>query len=337
MRTSAENARHSTPVARHGMTTALPSQVLQDFSTVLDHAAYRPLPDDWMIGITDVVDSTRAIREGRYEAVNFAGASVITALANVLRTYDFPFAFAGDGAAFAVPARYRREAEQVLRQVAAFAASELSLALRAGLLSVGDIRAHGRDVRVTRYAVSEHASSYVFSGGGIAWAEGELKNGRYAVGHRDVLAPPDLTGLACEWTPVPSRNGNILSLVVEASESTRSTDFTELTIRVLAVLAGDAGANAAARGTPSTDLRKCDGRLYLTADCSDRQVRLIEDLLRDAAGTSAIKFGTHVQTHAIITCVLPSGDAPDAYLQLLDGYGGGYMKAAAMLSANFPR
>ncbi|MBB4477912.1 hypothetical protein GGE46_000453 [Rhizobium etli] len=37
-----------------------------EFSLVLDPDVYEPLPDNWLIGITDVVSSTAAIRSGRY-------------------------------------------------------------------------------------------------------------------------------------------------------------------------------------------------------------------------------------------------------------------------------
>ncbi|MBY5462369.1 DUF3095 family protein [Rhizobium leguminosarum] len=80
---------------------AQPHQAYDEFSLVLDPDVYEPLPDDWLIGITDVVSSTAAIRSGRYEDVNYAGASVIAALGNAWGSFDFPFVFRGDGAAFA--------------------------------------------------------------------------------------------------------------------------------------------------------------------------------------------------------------------------------------------
>ena len=46
--------------------------------------SYRPIPDDWTIGFADVIGSTKAIKEGRYKAVNMVGAGVIAAVANAL-------------------------------------------------------------------------------------------------------------------------------------------------------------------------------------------------------------------------------------------------------------
>src|SRR5436190_1754952 len=63
---------------------------------------YSILPDDWTIGLADIVQSTKAIAEKRYKAVNMAGAAVIAAVTNALGEREFPFVFGGDGASFAV-------------------------------------------------------------------------------------------------------------------------------------------------------------------------------------------------------------------------------------------
>ena len=76
--------------------------VFRGFGRLMDPALYSPLPDDWSIGIADIVESTRAIAEARYKAVNMAGASVIAAVTNALEGREFPFVFGGDGASFAV-------------------------------------------------------------------------------------------------------------------------------------------------------------------------------------------------------------------------------------------
>ena len=68
----------------------------------MDPARYTPLPPDWSIGVADIVQSTKAIAENRYKAVNMAGAAVIAAVTNALGNREFPFVFGGDGASFAV-------------------------------------------------------------------------------------------------------------------------------------------------------------------------------------------------------------------------------------------
>jgi hypothetical protein len=80
----------------------------------------------------------------------------------------------------------------------------------------------------------------MFAGGGLKWAERELKKGRYSVEPAKISSKPDLTGLSCDWLPIPSQHGIILSLLVEPCENTGSEIFATLARRVLAVF--DAGA-----------------------------------------------------------------------------------------------
>jgi len=56
--------------------------VFRGFTSLMDPVLYSPLPDDWSIGVADIVDSTKAIAAQRYKAVNMAGAAVIAAVTN---------------------------------------------------------------------------------------------------------------------------------------------------------------------------------------------------------------------------------------------------------------
>ncbi len=188
--------------------------VFAGFPEVMDPARYRPLPDDWLIGLTDVVHSTQAIEAGRYKAVNTAGASVIAAVTNALRGRSFPFVFGGDGASLAVAGADEASVQDALAATAAWTRDELDLTLRAALVPVAAVRAHGFDVRVARYAPSAHVSYAMWSGGGLAWAEQELKAGRHAVAPAAPGIRPDLSGLSCRWNDIPASNGVVLSLVV---------------------------------------------------------------------------------------------------------------------------
>src|ERR1041385_6292348 len=76
--------------------------VFRGFRGLMEPARYLPLPADWTVGIADIVQSTKAIAEQRYKAVNMAGAAVIASVTNALGGREFPFVFGGDGASFAV-------------------------------------------------------------------------------------------------------------------------------------------------------------------------------------------------------------------------------------------
>src|SRR5450432_1127639 len=110
--------------------------VFHGFGSLMDPALYSPLPDDWSIGIADVVESTKAIAEQRYKAVNMAGASVIAAITNALDGREFPFVFGGDGASFAVAPADLERARAALAATATWVQESLNLVLRVALVPV---------------------------------------------------------------------------------------------------------------------------------------------------------------------------------------------------------
>ena len=188
--------------------------VFDSFSDVIKPSSYRPLPEDWAVGFSDVVGSTRAIAEGRYKAVNMVGAGVIAAVANALERRPFPYAFGGDGASFAVDAADAERAAGALRAMAVFAREELQMALRVAMVPVATVRAAGRDVRVARFAASPHCAYAMFAGGGLAWLEAEVKRGAHWLAPAAAGARPDLSDLSCRWSVAPAANGIILSVIV---------------------------------------------------------------------------------------------------------------------------
>jgi len=188
--------------------------IFDGFASIMDPARYQPLPDHWLLGLTDVVSSTQAIENGRYKAVNTAGASVIAAVSNALGGRKFPFVFGGDGASFAVSGEDEALARAALAATATWTRDELGLELRVALVPVSAVKEQGLNVSVARFAPSKNVSYAMFSGGGLAWADRAMKQGRYAVSPAAPGTRPDLTGLSCRWNDIPASHGLILSLVV---------------------------------------------------------------------------------------------------------------------------
>ena len=188
--------------------------VFNVFPKLMDPALYQRLPDDWTIGIADIVQSTQAIRENRYKAVNMAGAAVIAGLANAISNHDFPFVFGGDGASFAVGPDVVDMARQSLADTATWVREELGLTLRVALVPVSAVRAQGFDVQVARFGPSSNVSYAMFAGGGLGFAEAALKRGEFAVEPSPPGGRPDLSGLSCRFSEIPAMRGVILSLVV---------------------------------------------------------------------------------------------------------------------------
>jgi len=149
---------------------------------------------------------------------------------------SFPFAFCGDGAQFAVPGDSADATRKAMRQTTAWVRDELGLELRAALVPVHEIRAAGCDVGVARYSASSAVDYAMFTGGGMNWVEAELKAGRVALEVASDDAPPDLSGLSCQWGAVRSRNGDILSIIVQPKGAEPSPAYIDTVKRLLAAL-----------------------------------------------------------------------------------------------------
>src|SRR3954447_20023231 len=216
----------TTPEAAHGFYASIP--VFRGFGSLMDPALYSPLPDDWTVGVADIVESTKAIADKRYKAVNMAGAAVIAAVTNALEGREFPFVFGGDGASFAVAPDDLELAREALAATARWVQDDLDLVMRVALVPVSAIRAHGLDVRVARFGPSDNLSYAMFSGGGLAWADTAMKRGEFAVSPAPPGTQPDLSGLSCRFEEIPSARGLILSVLVMPAKSADSGAFRRL-------------------------------------------------------------------------------------------------------------
>jgi Protein of unknown function (DUF3095) len=208
----------------------------RDFRLVADEFSFSPLPEDWLIGVADVEQSTKAIQDNRYKAVNMAGAAVIAAIANAVGGRDFPFVFGGDGASFAVSPADAGIARQALAETATWVREDLDLTLRVGMVSVGEIRRNGHDVRVGRYAVSDNISIAMFSGGGVAWADAAMKRDEISVPRAPARARPDLSGLSCRFEQFPTQYGQILSVLVLPADISRMSAFRAVVKQIISMV-----------------------------------------------------------------------------------------------------
>ncbi|MEO6843161.1 MAG: DUF3095 domain-containing protein [Bradyrhizobium sp.] len=226
--------------------------VFRGFGRLMDPALYAPLPDDWNIGIADVVESTRAIAEARYKAVNMAGASVVASITNALEGREFPFVFGGDGASFAVSPRDLDRAREALAATAIWVEESLNLTMRVALVPVAAVRAQGFDVRVARFGPSPNLSYAMFSGGGLNWAEAAMKRGEFAVAKAPPGTQPDLSGLSCRFEEIPAMRGLILSVLVVAARGADPAAFRKVIEDVVALAerTPDAGRPVPSGGPP---------------------------------------------------------------------------------------
>ena len=196
--------------------------VLDSFFDISNTAHYHSLPPDWYIGVTDIVNSSKAIDEQKYKWVNILGASPIIGLMNESKKADIPFSFGGDGCSVCFPPEYLKTVKKV------FSASKLAgekaydMELRAGIYPISFIREKGFDVQVARFKVSEFYNQAVFIGNGLTAAEGMLKSepySEYIIKSSEIDASEvDFSGLECRWQEVKKENMSVYSILIQANE-----------------------------------------------------------------------------------------------------------------------
>ncbi|MGI9383796.1 MAG: DUF3095 domain-containing protein [Methyloligellaceae bacterium] len=193
-----------------------------DFADFVEFDAYAPVPDDWIVVISDVQGSTRAIEQGRYKDVNMVGAASITAVLNACGDVAVPFVFGGDGGTLVVPGSLGQAAREVLVRLRATSEAMFGLALRVGAVPVADLRAMGTDVLVRKYELSPGNFLAMFAGGGVEQCDSLLKDDApdnpYLLHPDDETAAPDLEGLSCRWEPLIAQNGCMMTLMVQGTD-----------------------------------------------------------------------------------------------------------------------
>lgn len=235
-------------LATETFVNALPRS--SEFSAAFNLLKHVPLPDDWLVAVTDVVQSRQHIAAGRYKAVNMAGVAMISAAMNELGTRELPYVFGGDGAALAVAPQEGAKLADILGRTVVMVSEELGLELRAAMIPVAKIRAGGHDVRICKVRVSDAIDNYAFSGGGVAQAEKLMKAGEYRIEPAAPGSRPDLTGLSCRWTPISAEGKKIVSVIVEPGKKASDEGFVADARGLLAVLGmeGNGGSPVPSEG-----------------------------------------------------------------------------------------
>ena len=199
--------------------------LLQKADDTFDTSKYRAAPDDWVLVVTDIVDSTIAITNGQHKTVNFVAAMAIAALKNLCAPTPLPFLFGGDGSVVMVPPQYAGQARLALARVRGFALREFGLRLRVGLAPVAELRRFGSDVLVGRFEPTPGNSFGVFLGGGVGLLETAVRGrGDAALIALAAIAqelddgvPVDLAGLSCRWNPLQSGRGKMVTLIIHGA------------------------------------------------------------------------------------------------------------------------
>ncbi len=197
--------------------------VLTEFVQITDHHSFVAVPDDWLIVITDIIGSTRAIEQGLYKDVNLLGACSIVSVLNIADEVDIPFVFGGDGASLLIPPTLLDETTRALRAIQTLAKEEFALSLRVGIVPVWVAVSAGCPVNIAKLEISENYRQAVLMGGGLTYATDLVKDSAtahlYRLNSLSSSSPANFSGLECRWQDIPSRYGETVSLLVLATRN----------------------------------------------------------------------------------------------------------------------
>lgn len=215
--------------------------ILKNFVQVTNPKKYVPVPSDWLIIVTDIIGSTKAIEQGKYKTVNLLGACSISAVLNVAET-EIPFVFGGDGATILIPITLLSKAKRSLLTTQNLAREEFSMNLRVGIVPVVDVISAYR-LDIAKLRVSPNYDQSVFTGGGLAYATELIKNpataSLYALTPDIAMPKADFTGLECRWQDIRSQHGETVSLLVQAKMS----QYREIIEQIQEIYGADDRAN----------------------------------------------------------------------------------------------
>lgn len=198
----------------------------QKFNQFTEDRFYQALPSDWSVLISDVAGSTKAIEAGRYKDVNLVGAATICAARNALAEHNFPFVFGGDGATFAFHNDYKESVIEAMTALQRMSELNFNLKLRIGLVSVEEINNAGGVIEVAKFELIKGKHLALFRGGGLTLAEKWIKKSETYYLNSTNTSEPTLSGLSCRWNPIPSANGCILSLLIQATKPQNHSIYT---------------------------------------------------------------------------------------------------------------
>ena len=201
-----------------------------DFTgNAFDEDFYTDIPNDWLIVIADIENSTRAVSEGKYEQVNYVGAACITALNNAMPELEFPKVFGGDGAHAAVPPEYHATVVEVLQQMTHWSQQQFKLHLITGIVPMQDVLKSGGRLSAGKLRSITGVDIAMFRGNGLDIAESMVKhdsNHHYRL-QTETSSTPDLSNLSCRWAPItPSRDYMLCIIVSAHSDSDADVDTT---------------------------------------------------------------------------------------------------------------
>lgn len=197
---------------------------------------FNSVPSDWFVIVTDIIDSTGAIKNGFHNDVNLVATGSIITVLNKIKTIDksitIPYFFGGDGATFIVSKNIVDDVFSALENYCKHVEKNFNFVLRVGKMNVGDVYNSGANLRIAKLKLNKFLVTPVVIGNGLKYAEKFIKdnfNETLEINEKNI--PLDLQGMECRWDeiePIDEENKVICLLVMCKNEAKQAEIFTKI-------------------------------------------------------------------------------------------------------------
>jgi hypothetical protein len=187
-----------------------------------DEEAFTQVPASWNIIVTDVENSTQAVKDGQQQLVNLAATGSIVACLNISRAkgIEIPFFFGGDGATMIVPDDILPECLFALQLHQERCSISFDFFLRVGYRKVSAMTNNGASLKILKYKRNDLHTMPVILGDALQMAERSIKSSSEEEPIESLEYNLDLNGMECKWDKIkPPKNENeILTLIIIANK-----------------------------------------------------------------------------------------------------------------------
>jgi len=194
----------------------------KSFSDFTQLEKYSDLPQEWLVVVADIQNSTDAIQKGLYKEVNSISTATVAVVLNATKPLNIPYVFGGDGATFCIPPSKKESTHSALISVKKLAKESFDLDLRIGMVPMSLIKEQGYEVAIGKYQPSDHFQQAMFQGNGLDYAESLIKNpvlgNVYQLDEKLIEAKGDFTGFECRWSEIPSAHEETVAIIVQVIE-----------------------------------------------------------------------------------------------------------------------
>lgn len=204
--------------------SSLPIHTQSVNQVLADASLFHEVPEDWHIVLTDIKNSTAAVRAGQHQLVNLIAAGSIIAALNICRNTEIniPFFFGGDGATLLVPPSILEQTTRALYEHSRNAFNNFNLQLRVGEMPVAEVYKNKYKLKIAKVRIRKPFSIPVLKGNGLVFAEDIIKaRDTMPLFNEDYPGILNLEGMECRWDRIkpPEDLNEVVSLLVTTKSS----------------------------------------------------------------------------------------------------------------------